>query len=220
VLEGTHNVTNKDQLWLGAAPFTATVSLKKLLRLDSWESSSAIFILMGLDEASLEQYSDVDSYEDRMYSNIHWCSIQSLDGRVFEPDFDDLPDNVLKAKELYDELRSVWISGNHPSKNPPEYYVAWALRKDYEIPWLDWACEHGFISPSLKHPSGKATSVSDNTILCTLSALLAVWPKRDMPSAKDLERAAQSIGVQISDDSIRKALNAARELAPSLKTPA
>ena len=59
-------------------------------------------------------------------------------------------------------------------------------------------------------------SVSDNTMLSTVAALLASWPNGKQPTGKDLERAAASVGVTISDDSIRKALKAARELAPSL----
>ena len=63
---------------------------------------------------------------------------------------------------------------------------------------------------------GDVPTISDNTLLATIAALLASFPKGKQPSGKDLERAAESIGVSISDDSIRKALKAAREVAPSL----
>ena len=61
---------------------------------------------------------------------------------------------------------------------------------------------------------GTALRVSDNTLIATIAALLANWPggASRVPSGKDLERAAQSVGVTISDDSIRKALNLARDL--------
>ena len=63
-----------------------------------------------------------------------------------------------------------------------------------------------------------APSVSDNTLVATIAALLASFPPGKQPSGKDLERAASSIGVSVSDDSIRKALNLAKEIAPSLKS--
>lgn len=62
----------------------------------------------------------------------------------------------------------------------------------------------------------RAPAISDNTLISVIAALLANWPNGKPPSGKDLERAAASVGVLISDDSIRKALKAARELAPSL----
>lgn len=65
---------------------------------------------------------------------------------------------------------------------------------------------------------GTAIRVSNNTLIATIAALLASWPSgsKNLPTGKDLERAAQSVGISISDDSIRKALKAAREIAPSL----
>ena len=65
--------------------------------------------------------------------------------------------------------------------------------------------------------SSKTPRVSDNTLVSTIAALLALFPKGKHPSGKDLERAAEANGISISDDSIRKALKAAKELAPSLK---
>lgn len=59
----------------------------------------------------------------------------------------------------------------------------------------------------------------DNSLICTLAALLAAWPGGAIPSGKDLEKAAQSLGLTLSDDTIRKALKAAQEAAPSLPLP-
>jgi len=64
------------------------------------------------------------------------------------------------------------------------------------------------------------TRIADTTLTSTIAALLASWPSGKLPSGKDLERAASAVGINVSDDSIRKALDAARELAPSLKKPA
>lgn len=59
----------------------------------------------------------------------------------------------------------------------------------------------------------------DGKLIETLAALLAAWPGGAIPSGKDLEKAAQSLGLTLSDDTIRKALKAAQEAAPSLPLP-
>ena len=74
-----------------------------------------------------------------------------------------------------------------------------------------------------KFPSLESTSTiistkvpSDNKLLETIAALLAAWPKGKPPTGKDLEKAASAVGISISDDTILKALKAAREIAPKL----
>lgn len=59
-------------------------------------------------------------------------------------------------------------------------------------------------------------AVRDESLLAVIAALLAQWPSGKPPSGKDLEKAAQAVGLKISDDTIRKALKAAREIAPTL----
>jgi hypothetical protein len=57
---------------------------------------------------------------------------------------------------------------------------------------------------------------TDNKLLGTLAALMAAWPGGKLPSGKELEKAAASVGVAIADDTIRAALKAAREMATGL----
>ncbi len=59
-------------------------------------------------------------------------------------------------------------------------------------------------------------NLRDDSLVAVIAALLAQWPGGKPPSGKDLEKAAQAVGLKISDDTIRKALKAARDLAPSL----
>lgn len=59
----------------------------------------------------------------------------------------------------------------------------------------------------------------ESSLVSTIVALCAAWPRGKVPSGKDLEQAADSVDVTISDDTIRKALKAAKEVAPLLKLP-
>lgn len=43
-------------------------------------------------------------------------------------------------------LYRLWLSGDHEEKNPPEYYVNWAVDKRVNIPWLTWAQNNGYFS--------------------------------------------------------------------------
>lgn len=59
----------------------------------------------------------------------------------------------------------------------------------------------------------------DSSLIGTIAALIAAWPNGKVPSGKDLEKAAQSVGLKLSDDTIRKVLSAANEIAPTLPMP-
>ena len=74
--------------------------------------------------------------------------------------------------------------------------------------------ENASAAPRYPHPA-----LRDSSLITTIATLMAAWPGGTPPSGKDLEKAAQSLGLTISDDTIRKALRAAREIAPTLPQP-
>ena len=61
-----------------------------------------------------------------------------------------------------------------------------------------------------------AAVVREQSCLAVVVGLLGRWPRGAIPSSKDLESTALALGVQISDDTIRKVLRSAREIAPKL----
>ena len=63
-------------------------------------------------------------------------------------------------------------------------------------------------SPKLK----REQNFSDKSLLVVVAALLSYYNENKIPSAKDIEKAAQSLGVSISDDTIRKVIDAAKNL--------
>lgn len=72
---------------------------------------------------------------------------------------------------------------------------------------------------ALDKPSVQKAAPKDKSLLATIAALLAAWPGGTIPSCKELEKAAQSVGLDISDDTIRKSLKAAKDVAASLPAP-
>lgn len=126
---------------------------------------------------------------------------------------------------------SRWVTtGTHPVPNPDQVVVSsdalpesWVLAiKDAELrneQESDQELERS--TNDAQDSLGKRLPIiTDNTLISTIAALLAAWPKGKWPSGKELEQAAESVGVSISDDSIRKALDAAIKLATRLKRSA
>jgi hypothetical protein len=120
------------------------------------------------------------------------------------------------------QLQEDWGNGSQQEKklaegkdynDPARYFPAGGLPSDAVLV-IRTATLRQFEQLVTEKPT---VTVSDNTLVATIAALLASFPKGKQPSGKDLERAASSVGVSVSDDSIRKALNLARDLAPSLK---
>lgn len=65
---------------------------------------------------------------------------------------------------------------------------------------------------SVNEEQKESPKITDNTLLATIAALLANFPSGKEPTGKDLEKAANVVGVKISDDSLRKALKTAKAL--------
>lgn len=65
----------------------------------------------------------------------------------------------------------------------------------------------------------KTSQQRDSSLLATVAALICCWPGglKNFPSGKDLENAAAAGGLTISDDTLRKVLEAAKELIATTK---
>jgi hypothetical protein len=100
--------------------------------------------------------------------------------------------------------------------DPPTDLADRGLLEIERVSFDAWVMENFTASSPLPTPP------SDNKLLQTIAAMLAAWPGgiRAHPSGKELEWAAQAVGVSISDDSILKAFKAAWVIAPTLKPPA
>lgn len=64
-------------------------------------------------------------------------------------------------------------------------------------------------------PEGRS-AMRDDSLFGVIAALMASFPKGKIPSARELEKSANAVGVKISDSTIEKALKAARSRASNL----
>lgn len=184
-----------EELWLAEKPLAVTFRLQHLLKLDSWHFQSALWILMGLDERTI-QFVQVRDEGDYPSDTDEVLSIRALDGRKFEShqsfEIDDLDDLCA----LHETLIEIWLSGSHLPDNPPDYYLLWASSKGFSIPWHKWAYENGLtLVPVPGDEQGKAVAKSDGTATVYMTPLLEIanaaianfFSPRRVPDAKKPE---------------------------------
>ncbi|RQR95309.1 hypothetical protein DIE04_17305 [Burkholderia sp. Bp8994] len=112
-------------------------ALRYWFRRDTWTPDEALPLLIGIDPGSLSHGDSHIRYLDgalvciaaAMHAHgVEW-PIESFD------DFGKLED--LKAvPTLIHEMKFMWESGNHPPRTAPAYFIEWAQRKGFKVPWL------------------------------------------------------------------------------------
>ena len=108
------------------------------------------------------------------------------------------------------------IDGGQVTEARLQLNLIFAKRSDIEDIRMKKAPQPG----TVPHVATSRSAVPrDNSLMIIICALLSQHPGKAFPSGKDLEKAAQSLGLSISDDTIRKALIAAHHMAPSLPLP-
>ena len=60
-------------------------------------------------------------------------------------------------------------------------------------------------------PSKPMKGHAENSYIATIAALLTTFKSNEIPSGKDLEKAANTVGIKISDDTIRSILEKAQK---------
>jgi len=66
----------------------------------------------------------------------------------------EIADKIFELAVAEDTLKSLWIIFGRAkdakeidsSGTDPQWYVQWALKRGFKIPWLDWAEQHGFLA--------------------------------------------------------------------------
>jgi len=66
----------------------------------------------------------------------------------------EIADDIFEQGVAEETLKSLWIIFRRTkdakeidsSGTDPQWYVQWALKRGFKIPWLDWAVQHGFLA--------------------------------------------------------------------------
>jgi hypothetical protein len=120
---------------------------------------------------------------------------------------------IFERQFLYEKRLRIWNSGNHTEKRyPPKYFINWAISKDIEIPWLDWAKSHNYYGDKTLE-TRSLSNTEKNTLLVLVAALAkqcSISPD-DRNSASAIGRMVDSLGASVTTETIRKHLDAIPE---------
>ena len=129
------------------------VRLDHWLKRDTWTSEEAFLLLNGLDPTGTKigKHANIyDFVEDTYIDEFKHLAI--LDGRSMELQIfnavcaalveagvrreDDeqifcFKATCCKALDRIKEMQEIFLSGNHPERNPPAFYLAWAEKKGF-----------------------------------------------------------------------------------------
>jgi hypothetical protein len=171
--------------------------------------------LQGLDGAFVDGHNGQmcqlqESFDENEFQSGSSASLERLRRHIAENNIEGTEAESLLNR--HKEQRKEFLEKQRTRPAKENYYPAGGLPKDAVIVVRTSALREFEQSISEK----PVTPVRDDSLLAVIAALLAQWPNGKPPTGKDLEKAAQSVGIKVSDDTIRKALKAAREIAPSL----
>ncbi|QIN62479.1 hypothetical protein SBC1_24940 [Caballeronia sp. SBC1] len=150
------------------------IALLDWLGHDTWKAEEALPILFGLSPDDLVRYTDKEGAA-RLVSARHldgslvsfdawqgWNDFQDMQKRRAEcPSLEEhyYPVGAVMLHRVSKELTKaerVWSSGDHPPRSAPAYYVEWAQRKGFVVPWLQWARDKGLPVESPMQPDSGA----------------------------------------------------------------
>ncbi|MBN3848344.1 hypothetical protein G3N58_16115 [Paraburkholderia sp. Ac-20342] len=132
---------------------------------DSWTPREALRLLLGLEpDADWFALSDESGDHPRIVSARYldgslvciegWRNAnvvkESIESGAHPEIYNQLQITSLELVRLSSELsgmKRVFESGSHAPRNPPAYYIEWAARKNYVVPWLNWARSEGLLVP-------------------------------------------------------------------------
>jgi hypothetical protein len=155
-------------------------ALRYWFRRDTLTPGEAFPLLIGISPDSLSHGDSHFRYLDgslvciaaSMHAHGVAWSAESFDDLTALQDLQAVP--VILA-----EMKRVWLSGGHPPRNPPGYFIEWACRKGFNVPWLESA-RHLDLIENAKGKQASAVASVDAT-----EAVLAPLPSPAIATAFD-----------------------------------
>lgn len=122
---------------------------------DNWGKDNAMLLLVGLDPGGTVIKDTADEYlldGDKVVLEIEVAfnlSCKEMIPRSLIDEYGNEDDRLFyrKLNAEWGFISSVFDSGSHSDKNPPNYYIDWALSKNFQISWLQFAIEKGYYKP-------------------------------------------------------------------------
>jgi hypothetical protein len=135
---------------------------------DTWDWGQALFYLVGLNNG--------------FFDEVGQSHIQSMYGK----DYNSLEhgEEVTTFLADYFRLKKLWDPAHHPERNPPEYYLEWAMRKGIVIPWLNFAHSKGFFV--MQRPLGDREKSNYLKLIAALAKIILDPSRLSIPNQAKL----------------------------------
>jgi len=139
-------------------------ALAEWFKRDTWTRDEGLQLLLGLSPGTFYRASmfrgcsSVDGATERIFSARYLdgslvcllgyrnaCTWMASESDTVE----ELPLTSFELLHLGSALRryeDIWDSGQHPPRCTPTFFVEWAIAKEIEIPWLEWAIADGLVA--------------------------------------------------------------------------
>lgn len=169
--------------------------------LDHWTVQDALILLAGfcpkhipLDEegrVSIPLYFDEDPWADDQAilhkevagKRVMLSRIRRLDGLDVYGKFTFQILGVSRIASItanfsvfHNQLLRIWNSGAHTEQRyPPKYFIDWALSKNVQIDWLEWAKVEGYYGDQAAADETPLSTKERNNYLHLIGALLEVY---------------------------------------------
>jgi hypothetical protein len=201
------------------------------LRHDTWTENEGLILLCGFDPENV-QFDEIGNASVARCPNgaadseQRRKSIRRLDGLVL---YDPITIQAIGEENVriesfhflrcHADLLKVWRSGAHnDTRYSPEYFVQWALRKGFPIPWLEYAQKEGYFG----EPEAAEVALNDvpikvekalntterNSLLRIIAALCDYSDIKHQGRgvAVQIAKMTDEIGASVGDDTIRDVL--------------
>lgn len=100
--------------------------------MDNWSDSEGLKYLIGIAQFT----------QDKKTGDF--SELITLESETYDESETDYWYILAAFRKAWNRLNRLWSSSPHPSLNPPNYYIEWALSKGVTIPWLNYAIKKGF----------------------------------------------------------------------------
>ena len=149
------------------------VLLHSWFKYDTWRKEEGLMLLAGLSPNTL--FGTEESMYGEALRKVRY--FETLDG------LDHDPAGGWSYEKTLSQYENLWNSGEHPVRATPKYFIDWALSKNLQPSWLQWASENHYYKSEVsdlttdKEVSGK----SETAYLHIIGALCDLYWREKYP---------------------------------------
>jgi len=174
--------------------------LRAWLKLDTWKQNDGLLLITGIEP----QGADVNWEGYKNYMGVHIEGTQLINACLLDDaeDYYDLPHNmgedeaknkwnygedlieelaernktIQKYSKILNDIKIIWDASNFKDERySPKHYIEWAVSKNIDLPWLDWAIENKLTEQVINSDIEELGDNEKKNLLLTIGALTDMY---------------------------------------------